>query len=212
MAITLDGSAKSGTTWVTGTITFSLTNTAGDYVIVAIRANSDSITGVTYAAVTMTQLGKVNRGGSWFYFYGLAAPATGANNVVVSVSGSENRWAAAESLLGVKQTSPLDTSNSATSASSPNTVSVTSTVAGVWLAGIAQGGGSLGAGTDTTLRQDGTGDTDTVLLDSNAAKGAAGSYSLACTHAASGNNDFYVIALAPPASAVTHKMLTLGAG
>lgn len=208
MAITLDSSAKSGTAWVTGTITYAHNNVAGDYLDVVIRSGTDSVTGVTYAGVSMTQLAKSSSGGV-YYHYGLAAPATGSNNVVVSVTGSENRWSASEALIGAKQTGQPDASNFGSSASSPNTVSVTTVADNSWLIGIAQGGGSLTGGTGTTLRQDGTGGTDTVLLDSNGVKTPAGSYSLVCNYS-SGTNYLSVISIAPAVTARRSHLLTLG--
>lgn len=71
------------------TASFTLGATA-NYLTVGVVGDftTDKVTGVTYNSVAMTQLGKVQGAAGWVYVYGLAAPSTGAHNVVVSASGT----------------------------------------------------------------------------------------------------------------------------
>lgn len=216
MAITLDNSSQSGTSWASGTsMTWSHTNTAGDYLVVGLNIpSSDNITGVTYNSVAMTQLAKYNdtTATRWFYIYGLAAPATGANSIVASFSGSNaTMYGAGESLTGCKQTGQPDSSVGGKLSSSPHTESLTTTVDGCWLVGITQGRSPIGAGSSTTLRKDGTSGTDAGLVDSNGVKSPAGSYSLSVTSSSGGSNGLLIVAIAPPSSS-PRSLLISGIG
>lgn len=57
---------------------------------------ADEVTSVTYAGVAMTRIGtaRADGGDRPIYFYGLLTPATGANNVVVTFSISQDGVAA----------------------------------------------------------------------------------------------------------------------
>lgn len=82
----------------------------------------DTVTGVTYAGVSMTQLGKINAATSRYtYLYGLANPTTGTNDIVASRSGTTSVFGfGAVNLSGASQTtSPVDATatNNVTSAS-----------------------------------------------------------------------------------------------
>lgn len=96
-------------------------NASSNYLVVCVVGDSttDKVTGVTYNAVAMTLLKKLNAGTTtgWIYVFGLAAPATGSHNVVVSASGScTNLGFVAADYLAVKSTEP-DSSLSQTMAS-----------------------------------------------------------------------------------------------
>lgn len=73
--------------------------------------NSDAVTGVTYAGVSMTRVDALypvsapgGLGDHSYYTYALVGPATGANNVVVTFIASEYADAGATSYTGVSQT------------------------------------------------------------------------------------------------------------
>src|SRR5882724_8240704 len=91
MAISFDVAVNGS--FASTTLTWSHTCSGTNrYLVVLIRAGSaDTLTGVTYNGVAMTPLKKilVNTSGSVqdnFYVYGLANPASGANNIVASAS------------------------------------------------------------------------------------------------------------------------------
>lgn len=109
MAIAFDSSSSGGS--ASSPATFSHTCSGSDRILfVAAAANSgQTVTGVTYNGVSMTQLNSVTDSATQYLFY-LIAPATGTNNVVVSTSGS-NATGSAVSYTGVKQSAFPDAQN-----------------------------------------------------------------------------------------------------
>lgn len=109
--------------------TFSHTCSGSDrLLLVAVtKRTSDDITGVTYNGVAMTQIIKRDHADSteFLYIYGLIAPATGANNVIVSASGTSVMYHGVTSYTGVGQTQNL---TAITGFSATNAISLTSTV------------------------------------------------------------------------------------
>lgn len=96
----------------------------------------DLVTWVTYAWVSMVQVGKIKQwASSWFtYLYCLFAPATWANNVVISASSSTAFNSMSSSYTGVLQSNTMNASNtsSITSSSLNFSTTATSTVDNCW--------------------------------------------------------------------------------
>jgi hypothetical protein len=90
VSITVSGSNTYLMVWITGDVT------------------SDLITGVTYNGTSMTQLAKDHTAVRWGYLYGLVNPTTGANNLVISASGSQFIRPLYQLFAGVNQATPLD--------------------------------------------------------------------------------------------------------
>lgn len=137
MAVAFDATANSSGTGVSS-LTYSHTCTGSDRVlIVAITWGDTSITGasitsVTYNGVALTQystrMGGIGLNEVWY----LIAPATGANNIVVTVTNvvpaeapSSNIVAGSMSFTGVDQTTPLGTAVTAAANSTGPSASVT---------------------------------------------------------------------------------------
>lgn len=133
MAITVDatstatsGSAETGNT----TLTWSHTN-AGDFMRVGVSWRSDAgqtVSGITYNGVALTQIGTAAVNGSTSAgHWRLIAPASGAHNVVVTLSADTAAlMAGATTYSGVDQTTPTGTSNTATGNSTTPTVDIAS--------------------------------------------------------------------------------------
>lgn len=189
MAIAVDNSAAL-TNWVTtGTSqTIAYTCSGSDRLLlvgIMISSSSDLVTGVTYSGTAMSRQGTTNDafGSNRFYLYSLIAPATGSNNVVISLSSSTSMSSVALSYTGVKQTGFPD--SSVTSGGSTGTTSFSlnfTTVAdNCWLA-------CVGRDLDSAFTPS-AGTTDRVQTtvvpiqgsDSNGARTPAGSQSLAWT-------------------------------
>lgn len=204
MAVTLDtttsSNGASSTSW-----TFSHTCSGSDRVLLVgffKFASGDSVTGVTYGGVAMTQLGKRAADASgYIYLYGLVNPATGANNVVATSSASVEWYGEAVSYNGVNQTTPFpDTAVTSTSTGTSFTGTITTTVADSWV--VLQGRNSVGgptAGANTTLRV-ASPSPDVWFLDSNAGR-ATGSNNLAWSFGTSETCYWIIGAVAPSASA-----------
>lgn len=195
MAIAFDAASGSS---VTGTsLTYSHTCTGSDRALVVhyvSDGSGDAVTGITYAGAAMTFIGRVQSPSSrWTGMYYLAAPATGANNIVVTNSVSVYTEANAASYTGVKQTgNPEVTATNTGSSVTSLSGTLTTLTDNAWLVmGGHAAAGSQAAGTGTTRR-------NLVLVgaifDSNGAKSPTGSYSLQQTHAST-NGSVYILSL-----------------
>lgn len=166
-------------------LTFAHTCSGSDRILfVGTMVRTTTISGVTYNGVSMTAIGtrELVSGADYIQWFYLIAPATGANNVVISLNASNIIIGGAVSYTGAKQTSQPDavTNNPATTEST-TTTSVTTIADNCWtiLLARANDDGNTSASTGSTLRADTAGYIQ--LYDSNAAKTPAGSTSMVVT-------------------------------
>lgn len=119
-----------------------------------------TVSGVTYAAVAMTSIrSDCNTGGATepctAIFY-LIAPATGANNVVITMSAAVGSGrtivGGAISLTGAHQTSPLDAHNGNNSFDVGISVSVTTVADNCWVVDTVAGLAAVTVGAGQTQR------------------------------------------------------------
>lgn len=212
MAIALDAASTISAQAATTSLTFSHTCTGANRILFVYAGNQQgtpSITGVTYNGVAMTFIARTDsqsneRTELWY----LVAPATGANNVVISVSGSSKIAGGAISYTGAAQTGQPDSSNVSPSPTSGTSVTVSTTVvaSGCWLVGCGvTGNATIAAGTGMTQRANRAGDGSfdtTITGDSNGTVGT-GSQSLQITNGASDSIGLVVASFAPVAAAAT---------
>lgn len=206
MAIALDASSKKSQDAST-TATWSHTCTGSNLILlVGVEVGAgNTITGVTYNGVSMSQVNLLALGGSTFgnvYVFKLVGPSTGANNIVVTASASTFIYCAATSFTGVDQTTPIDVNTTTSATATSITGTVTTTKDNDWLFGFVSKGDTLPdnptltAGTNTTIRQ-----TDAfgwyASCDTNAAQTPAGSHSLTVSSSASGLFGMNVVAIMP---------------
>lgn len=210
MAITVDS-----TTAVIGqgssslTQTFSHTVGAGSdrilFVVAACRV-ANTISGITYASVAMTQIAEVNVSGNqkqslWY----LVAPTTGANNVVITINSSNTGiCGGAVSFFGASQTGIPDaqtTSGSVTTTTSYSQ-SVTTVADNCWsvMAGRANAGAALTAGANTVVTAPEVAVAGVFLARSSVAKTPAGTATIAMTSSNQGF-DSVMASFSPSASA-----------
>jgi hypothetical protein len=111
--------ATTGQDAFTDVLTFSHTTSGADrLLLVGVTCVNATISSVTYNGVGMTA---VESGGASIRLYALVAPATGANNVVVTLSTDEAVCAVAASYTGVDQTTGYNgVQSSATGDGSPS--------------------------------------------------------------------------------------------
>lgn len=171
------------------------------FVGVEIESGSDLITGVTYNGVSMTLVDKQVNGSNneYCYLFYLIAPATGANNVVVSASGSTSIGSLASSYTGVRQSGQPDSSNKKTQATTASiTQSTTVVTNNSWVIGMAQAAnGQPTAGAGVTSRAAAVGENNRI--GDSAGNQAPGAYSM--TFAGGGSWEFnLVMASFKPAS------------
>lgn len=129
MAIAFDAKTAT-TTSATSSLTFSHTCSGTNRILfVTSCANTGSTTtGVTYAGVAMTQVGSVTDIGPTHYLWVLVNPASGANNVVITNSGSVTAGSAL-SFTGAKQTGQPDATSTGTSTTTASFSKSVTTVA-----------------------------------------------------------------------------------
>jgi uncharacterized repeat protein (TIGR01451 family) len=110
--------------------TFSHTTSGSDRILIVgvsiFRNSSQSVSSVTYAGTGLTYVGSSTYANEVrTEIWRLMAPATGANNIVVTLSSSAAFVAGASSFTGVHQTTPLGSFFSATNDSGNPSVNVT---------------------------------------------------------------------------------------
>lgn len=215
MAIAYD--AYSGVSATTGTsLTFSHTCTGSDRILFVMGHDqsgaSSLVTGVTYNGVAMTQIGSGVRvpGDRYLTMWYLIAPATGANNVVVSASGSTGLRFSAISYTGAKQSGQPDanTTNTGSSVSSITTT-VTTVANNCWMLMFSKDSDGTGTYTTSTggqmrLASDAGGH---AVVDSNAALTPAGSKSQTISRSGSVNIGAIGASFAPVAGTAYSQTL-----
>ena len=221
MAIAYDN-ATGGNANPATSLTFSHTTSGSDRALfVGVVSNdtvTDDVTGVTYGGVSMTRLIAItttNSGLRATYIYYLLNPASGANNVVISVSASTYIDGVAVSYTGVKQSGMPDASTSTDGSGSGTwelSVSLASVADNCWHAiFVSDNNGGENAGTGTTVRID---RNISIWGDSNSAKTPAGSVTLAGTSSGTRQRGL-MISFAPAAASSNSNfpnLLTLGVG
>lgn len=107
MAIAFDSASNNSATLA---LTFSHTCSGSDRLLLVSCHGADQSFSVTYNGVAMTELYDGTPGSPFKFIavYALVAPATGANDVVITRSGSTPVIAGAVSYTGVDQTTPYD--------------------------------------------------------------------------------------------------------
>lgn len=161
--------------------------------------SSDTVTGVTYNGIGMTQVSSVqvpSNAGYWLSLWYSLAPATGSHTVAVSLSSNNLIcYAIAQSYTGVKQATPIDVSGSSTATATSISNTLTTAVSNDWAVAAVQATDStLSAGAATTLRKASA--VNTATFDSNANL-APGSNTLTANLSASRNMAMIMTALEP---------------
>lgn len=211
MAITLDTSTLSSTTWpasAVASVTWSHTTSASaTLMVVTVYSNvvGDNITSVTYNGVAMTLAVKqiISGSGDNSYIYYLANPTSGAHSVVINLSPSTRFVIGyAETLIGAGTTQP-DSTNvlPVTGVITNPSQSTTVVAANSWLVAVFRGGSSPSA-TSGAVRQNAEAGTNTYMMDSNGTV-ASGSQTLSATNSSDTYNG--VIASFSPPGAVANS-------
>jgi hypothetical protein len=182
--------------------------------------DGDHVTGVTYNGVAMTQLVKFNQtaDSTCIYIYGLLAPTTGTNAVLISRSSSTSTITGGSvSFTGVSQSGLPDAfnSNGQTSGSS-NTTSITTVANNAWIVGFLQyDNQNITVGTGSTVINTGpnAGGPWSMFKATANPITPAGAQSLTM-NGTSSDNAMLLVSFAPIAAsgAVAHNLSSLGAG
>lgn len=145
MAIAIDAIVTGQTATAVSSVTYAHTVAGSNRLLTVMvmlqrsGAATSTISGVTYNGVAMTQATQEHTYSNTILtaVYYLIAPATGANNVVVTLSSAVTTdiVVGSVSLTGVAQTTPLNGTFATGNFSSPATSTLTTTQANSWLIG-----------------------------------------------------------------------------
>lgn len=157
MAIAIDATSQSGA-WnnAESSVTWSHTCSGSDRTLVVHVNNFESavtVSGVTYNGVALTQIGSRISSDStsrWVTSWRLIAPASGANNVVVTLSGTDYVRTNAISLTGTNQTTQPNTSSDHTTSGGGTINQSVTTTGTTWLVWGVDSNATGVAGTGTT--------------------------------------------------------------
>lgn len=212
MAIAIANSlaiAYSGSGATSYTRSFAISGSDRYLLVGVLDVAGDTVTGVTYGGVSMTQLGKTNAATSrYIYLYGLANPTTGTNDIVASRSSGTSVFGyGAVNLSGATQTtSPVDAS--ATQNGTGTTVSVDLTTVADNTAVIVMSStlnGGLAVSTNLTeVCADAAFDVSLIGRSTTFPKTPAGVQTYGVTSGSSDNKGIVAVSISPVAAATSH--------
>lgn len=173
----------------------------------------DRVTGVTYNGVSMTQITKRTRTGCGYLFM-LVNPATGNNNVVVSMSPADFAYVTVMSYDGAAQTGQPDSFSGNDTASDIQAHATTTTVAdNSWLVSFQYNGATqFATGTNSFMRSWNPTYGATVGADTNSPQTPAGDHAMTLTYGASPSYFNMLIASFSPVAATTTDTCTYTSG
>lgn len=164
------------------TVSFTTSGTDRYLFVQTLIQSSQTADSCTYGGVSMTQIiGPVDTssvsGGEHIYLWGLANPASGANNVVCSFSGAGTRVIDIISYTGAQQTTSIEATNTGSGSGGTATAAVTTLTDNDWLIGYIRSSGTTpSAGSNTTMRTAAS-EGGRRFSDSNAVQTPPGSFS-----------------------------------
>lgn len=172
-AVAFDAATDGGVCVGCSSQTFAHTVTGTNPIIlVGVRTSNsgDVVTGITYNTVALTRIATIatDAGNVRSFLYDLVAPATGSNNVVVSLSLSANIRSTASSYTGANQSGQPDNfATNKTDSATSFAGTVTPVADGSWVVAHFDSGGPLAptAGSGTVNR---AANGNSVIADNNA--------------------------------------------
>jgi hypothetical protein len=162
LPIAFDDDAQSGGRLV-DELTYSHTCTGSDLILLVSanlkRLGSETVTGVTYDGVALTLIDSDVGGQRYASLWYLVGPATGANDIVVSVSQTvQSVDSGSISLTGVDQSVPLGTANTANGSGTAPSVTVSAATDDLVVDALCiENAGTLSVGASQTQRYNAVG-------------------------------------------------------
>jgi hypothetical protein len=212
MAIGIDNTQQTFNGSTVTSFTYSYTTGGSDRLLIVqlYWQNSRTVSTITYNGVAMTAVvspldtGGGERHGMWY----LVNPASGANNLSVTFSGTTPYVALLSSYTGIDQASPIGATRTETGLETGTSYSeaLTTTTNDSWIVwGTREyAGRTISAGADTTLLQREA--TIYGMIQARSTSGAAaGSRTLTLTASASGNWFSDILAEIKPATVVANN-------
>ena len=218
MAIAFDASSQGATNSGVTSLTVSHTCTGSNGILftyIAYQGTDRTISGATYNGVSMTAVynNQIIASALTHALFYIVNPATGANNIVVTMSGSTGQrlGMCSASYTGAKQTGVPDAQNVENSFASVSsrTLSVTTVADNCWLVGGVMTGVGVSAGSSTTIRTTNPSpmDYEIRIYDSNGPRTPAGSQGLTINVSPSNGLPMIVASFAPSVAAANGNFL-----
>ena len=208
MAIALDTSAQ-GVATSASSLTYSHTCTGSNLILwVAIDTDTatDVVTGVSYNSIALTKTDNKVTGGAanrQCYLYYLIAPATGANNINITISGTHDIHAESTSYTGALQSGVPDahTTSAVASPATSETTALVTVADNCWMvSALSTPSGIPTGGTNNTARQT---QNTSGIGDSNGVITPAGSLSMTWNFPGAGDGAVCQASFAPATSVAT---------
>ncbi len=222
LAIAFDG-VNSANNASTTSLSYSVTTSGSNRYMVtggSQDGTTDRLTGITYNLVAETVVGTTETettDGSNAQLYNLIAPTVGANNVVLSYSGTSGARSATASYTGARQASQPDSNsqNHTTTLGTTASQSTTTVADNSWAVCYVQDTRDVvSAGSNTTLRS--AAGSAKGIFDGNAAVTPAGSTTLNFVQSSSGYFVMKMLSVAPATGGVIARpklnLLRMGVG
>jgi hypothetical protein len=216
MAIAFDAATDGGVVNPGTSLTYAHTCTGSNRILLVFAfgaTSGDTITGATYGGVAMTAVSAAFQltGDRMVHCWYLVNPASGANNVVVSASGSQVIGSFSMSYTGAKQSGQPDASNTGENPGQTSfSLSVTTIADNCWTVLLTRTDGTNNtAGANTTERLDSV--NGFAGFDRNADITPPGSSTLATSASNASPYGGWIVSIAPAVavSAVTRRQRTL---
>ena len=170
MAIAFDASTQTSVSGGTTSLTWSHTCTGANRILMVgiwmDSTASDVVTGVTYGGVAMFRINTATISTFRQYIYGIIGPLQGANNVVVSFTGTQNIVAGSASYTGAGGFGANNTATAGVGSTSISAAVTTGTAASWLTAQYGNNGGTSSAGSNSFQRQT-EGSTNRCIYDTN---------------------------------------------
>lgn len=142
-------------------VTFAHTISGSDNILLVggfVNHATTDVTGVTYNAAALTQIGTGQniQSNIRLRLYGIINPSSGANNIVVSLGGSIYSSWVSTSYTGVSQSGlPSNVAQASQSGTTSQSIAITTATGNNWVAGSMSraGGGVMSGSGGTTIRE-----------------------------------------------------------
>ncbi len=157
MALAFDAASAVENQSAGTTATLSHTTSGSNRILIVAchqtSVGANSVTGVTYNGVSMTKIGAtvtIQASNAYMTLWYLVAPATGANNIVVTKGSGDNTSVAAVSYTGAKQTGQPEVNGTDTGSGTAPTRAMTPSTNNAMLLMAVGGDGTGGTATEST--------------------------------------------------------------
>jgi len=225
MAIAFDTVSTASNSADPTSLTWSHTTAVGDDRILIVGTSTESdtgghtaqtVSGITYAGVALTKIRSdyITDNGTELWY--LVAPATGANNIVVTMTAVvDGLYGAGLTFTGVDQSNPIDNHTGTTTSGLSISQAITTNVADAMIVNIAQdynSAATMTADGDQTQRFNAATTGDFTTAGGTRLVTTATSYTTTWTSDINDGKEISIVSLKPFVASASHFLSLLGVG